>query len=397
MQFTDRPGLGHLTYCTNIHRGESWPEHFSVLRQNLPAIRSAAAPGRPFGVGLRLGAPAAESLGEERAFAELRALLDAEDCYVFTLNGFPYGSFHGRPVKEQVYAPDWSTEERLLYTNRLADILARLLPTGVLGSISTVPGTFRPWAEGRVGAITENLVRHAAHLDSVRDDAGATIALTLEPEPCCFLETIAETADYFEAHLYGEGAVSLMADFRGLTRGAAADALRRHLGVCYDVCHAAVEFEDPRGSVALLRSRGIPVGKLQLSSALKVERVGPESAEQLRPFDEPVYLHQVVARQNGQLVRYLDLPEALAGADRMLGSEWRIHFHVPIFLDRLEHFSTTQNFLREILAMHREQPISQHLEVETYTWDVLPEAYRGVAVSAAIARELNWVAAQLGA
>src|SRR5215210_3534962 len=141
MQFPDRPGLGHLTYCTNIHPGETWPEVLAVLRRNLPAIRNEAAPGRAFGLGLRLGAPAAKALQEEAAFAELQTLLNAEDCYVFTINGFPYGSFHAQRVKEEVYAPDWSTPERLAYTNGLAELLARLVPSGVPGTISTVPGT----------------------------------------------------------------------------------------------------------------------------------------------------------------------------------------------------------------------------------------------------------------
>ena len=392
------PGqLGHLTYCTNIHAGETWRDVHAALARNLPAIRSAAAPGRPFGLGLRLSAQAAEDLNDPAAFAELEALLRAEDSYVFTINGFPYGDFHGRRVKEQVYAPDWSTPERLAYTNRLADILARLLPAGMAGSISTVPGTFAPWADGRLARITGNLVRHVAHLSAIREETGRMIALALEPEPRCFLETIAETTNYFETEVYGEPSVALLSELTGMGKGAAADALRRHIGVCYDVCHAAVEFEDAQGSIALLRSRGIPVPKLQLSAALKIGRVSRATAAQLAPFDEPVYLHQVVARNGGGLLRYLDLPDALGDIDSTLGSEWRVHFHVPIFLAELEHFSTTQDFLGEILTLHRERPISDHLEVETYTWDVLPERYRGMPVATAIARELNWVRQQFEA
>jgi hypothetical protein len=163
------------------------------------------------------------------------------------------------------------------------------------------------------------------------------------------------------------------------------------------VCHAAVEFEDAKASIELLRSKGIPIPKLQLSAALKVDRIDREVARHLRPFDEPVYLHQVVARNGAGLTRYTDLPQALADIDRTLGSEWRVHFHVPIFLETMERFSTTQDFLREILALHRQRPISDHLEVETYTWDVLPERYRATPVAAAIARELGWVRQQLDA
>lgn len=397
MQLSGRPAHEHLTYCTNIHAGESWREVLAAMRQHLPAIRSEAAPGKPFGLGFRLSARAADDLQDAAAFAELEALLDEQQCYVFTLNGFPFGDFHGRRVKEQVYAPDWSTPERLDYTNRLADILARLLPEGGAGSVSTVPGTFKAWAEGRIPAVTDNLVRHAAHLVGIRERAGRNIALALEPEPHCFLETIEETAAYFENDLYGSGAVRQLSQITGLSPTASEEALRRHLGVCYDVCHAAVEYEDPRGSVDLLRRKGIAIPKLQLSAALRIPRVSDATAAQLAPFDEPVYLHQVVARKDGGLTRYLDLPQALAEVRDNLSAEWRVHFHVPIFLAELQHFSTTQDFLRDILALHRERPISDHLEVETYTWDVLPERYRGIPVSAAIARELGWVKQQLAA
>lgn len=398
MQFPGRPELGHLTYCTNIHPGETWPEVLAQLERNFAAIRAEVAPDQPFGLGLRLGAPAAQTLKQDPfALAKLKSFLAAENGYVFTINGFPYGSFHGRPVKTNVYAPDWSTTERLTYTNGLADTLAELLPHGLRGSISTVPATFSGWVEGRLPAIRENYVRHAAHLAEVRDRTGKDIALALEPEPKCFLETLEETARYFEEELFGEKAVALMVQLRGLSPGAAADTLRRHIGLCYDVCHAAVEFEEARARLEMFRSKGISIPKLQLSSALKVASVTQESAAQLLPFDEPVYLHQVVAKKNGSFKRYLDLPEALADLDTNLGAEWRIHFHVPVFLSEMQHFSTTQDFLREILALHLEKPISDHLEVETYTWDVLPERYRGIPVAQAIARELNWVKKQLGA
>ena len=114
-------------------------------------------------------------------------------------------------------------------------------------------------------------------------------------------------------------------------------------------------------------------------------------AEALRPFDEPVYLHQTVARRDGRLYRYVDLDEAFASLETSTGGQWRSHFHVPIFLDRMEHFGTTQDFLRDILSLHKRQPISEHLEVETYTWDVLPARYRDLDLAGAISRELNWV------
>ena len=388
-------GLGHLTYCTNIHAAEAWPDVLAGLKRHLPEIKAGCAHDRPMGIGLRLAASAAEALDDPAAFAELRALLEEGGYYVFTINGFPYGTFHGGTVKEGAYRPDWSEPDRLAYSNKLATQLAALVPEGIEGSVSTVPGTFKPWAAGRVPAIADNLIQHAAHLVRLERETGKTIVLALEPEPYCLLETIAETIDFFETHLVGAEAEARLARLAGLSQDQAASALRKHLGVCYDVCHAAVEFEDPGKSLAALRRAGISVAKLQLSSALRIARVDASTAGQLRPFDEPVYLHQTVARQKGGLTRYVDLPEALEQVEQNEGAEWRIHFHVPIFLSEMKHFETTQAFLREILAIHIDAPISAHLEVETYTWDVLPKRYRKVGVGAAIARELNWVKDQL--
>ena len=395
------PERGHLTYCTNVHAGESWPEVRAALTNYILEVRRQVAPDRAFGVGLRLSAVAAEALRAPAAMEELKVLLAGSGCYVFTINGFPYGPFHGRRVKEAVYQPDWRREERVAYSDLLADLLVELLPEddALAGSISTVPGTFKPLAEGP-GAIEEiarNLIRHAAHLVQIERATGQTIALALEPEPYCFLETIEETVEFFEQRLFARAAVAQLVEYTGASPSDAEAALRRYLGVCYDVCHAAVEFEDPAGSLAALHGAGIALPKLQLSAALRIPEVGPDTADQLRPFDEPVYLHQVIERRGGRLVRHLDLPDALASIAESGGAEWRVHFHVPIFLDELKDFATTQPFLREILALHRQRPISSHLEVETYTWDVLPERYRQVDVASAIARELAWVIEQLDA
>jgi hypothetical protein len=94
-------------------------------------------------------------------------------------------------------------------------------------------------------------------------------------------------------------------------------------------------------------------------------------------------------------VRYLDLAPAFEKAAEAQGHEWRVHCHVPIFLDTLPELDTTQSFLSEILALHKQSPISRHLEVETYTFDVLPEELRRVDVATAVARELAWVRSAL--
>ena len=395
MHLKSGPDLGHLTYCTNIHAGEPLDEVMTSLARHLPAIKARVAPEQPFGVGLRLGNAAASGLRDASALARLKRFLAEGGYYVFTLNGFPYGAFHGRAVKEDAYKPDWSDPARLAYTDLLADILSDLLPAGQEGSVSTVPCTFKPWSAGRLAAITEHLIRHVAHLVGIAARTGQTISLALEPEPYCYLETIEETTAFFKERLFSRDGVARLAALTGLSAALAEAAMRTHIGVCYDVCHAAVEFEDPRASIARLRAEGILIGKLQLSSALRIAAFDEASARQLAAFAEPVYLHQAVQRNNGSLTRFVDLPQALAAGGAAAGAELRVHFHVPVFLEQMEHFGTTQAFLAQILAQHRAEPISRHLEVETYTWDVLPKAYRTAELSAAIARELDWVKAQL--
>ena len=314
-----------------------------------------------------------------------------------TVNGFPYGRFHGVRVKEEVYRPDWREEERLRYTCGLADLMAELAPEGEVVTLSTVPGSFAPRGEGAAEEMAHRMLRAAAHCVALAGRSGVTVALALEPEPFCFLETIEQAVDFFRDRLLSRAAARRLADLAGLSEAEASAALPRHLGLCYDVCHAAVEFEDPAASLGALREAGIPVHKLQLSAALRVPAVTPQAREALAAFDEGTYLHQVVSRGAGGLRRLPDLGPALARGSEADGEEWRVHFHVPLFLHDLGPFESTQPFLAEILALHREAPISPHLEVETYTWDVLPDALRRGPIEGAVARELGWVRERLAA
>lgn len=394
----------HLTYCSNIHPGESWAEVRANLGRFVPAVRARVAPDEPFGVGLRLSARAADELWAPAALAELRAFLARERLYVFTINGFPYGTFHGTRVKEEVYLPDWRDAERLRYTNRLADLLAALLPgdpsaEGLEGSVSTVPGAFKPALGGRadVERMVEHLLQHVAHLVALRARTGRVVTLALEPEPHCFLETTAEAAAFFADELFAPAAVERLATLAGLTPAEAAQALHRHLGLCLDLCHAAVEFEDAAASLAALDAAGIRIAKIQVSCGLRLPTLDAESLAALRQFDDPVYLHQVVQRAaTGGMTRFVDLAAAFdAPPDPNAGHEWRVHFHVPVFLERVPPFASTQPFVRDVLARQRAQPLTPHLEVETYTWNVLPAALRTDSVDAAIARELAWVRREL--
>jgi hypothetical protein len=369
----------HLAYCTNVHRGETWAETFSTLEKHTLIVRERVAAGQPYAIGLRLGQRAAAELADRETLARFRRWLDAHNCYVFTINGFPYGSFHGRRVKEQVYAPDWSTPERLAYTQQLFELIAELAPPGVAGSVSTVPGSFKPWTANdtdRRRAIQTNLTTCGRFIERLANRTQRDLHLGLEPEPCCQFETSEETVDFFE-------------DWRASDRGV--DALLPFVGVNYDCCHLAVEFESAKAGLDRLAAAGLRLSKVHLSSALAVR---PDAAGRaaLAAFAEPTYLHQVVARQNGRVrQRFVDLPEALAAPAAVPpDDEWRIHFHVPLHAAPGDPFSDTRSHLLETLDWLKANPSAcQHLEMETYTWEVLPPALR-LGIEDQLVREYAW-------
>jgi len=368
------------------------------LQENLPGIRNKIAPKQDFGIGLRLSAQAASELGHAGALSEFKSFLSDNPFYLFTINGFPYGPFHGTTVKESVYLPDWLDAERLRYTNELADLLAQLLRDDVTGSISTVPGAFKMSvkAESDVQLMANNLIRHVAHLIEIQRTTGKTICLALEPEPCCFLETVDETCHFFKEYLYSNSAQTLLGKLTGMDSNKCEQALHNHLTVCLDICHAAVEYEDARACLQQLQQAECAVGKLQISAGLKFDQIDQNTIELLKPFEDNVYLHQVVARQGTTLHRFTDLHEAFAsisgGAHH---DEWRIHFHVPVFMDGFGEYQSTQFFIQDMLELHKTNPISNHLEVETYTWGVLPDKFKTDNMQEAIIRELQWVLIQL--
>lgn len=397
MRLSELPGAPHLTYCTNIHAGETWDDIRLSLDAHVPRIKAAVSPGAPLGLGLRLSGIAAAELVEPSALDNFREQLKSLGAYVFTINAFPYGAFHGTRVKEQVYQPDWRAPERRRFTAQAGRILSTLLPEGGYGSISTVPGGFRPdlGDPEAVAAVADHLIEAAADLVALERATGRTVALALEPEPCCFLETSEEAIGFFQDKLFSSPASARFGALAGLGPAAAEEALRRHLGICYDVCHGAVEYEDPIASLTAFRAAGIVVPKIQLSASIRVPVMTAELLPRLKRFDTGTYLHQVVVRSEG-LARFLDLPQALeafeAGEAR---GEWRIHCHVPVFLQDLGDLGSTRDVLVSTLERIRREAFSPHLEVETYTWDVLPAHLKTGSKADDIARELKFILGEL--
>lgn len=392
----------HLSYCTNIHAGESWFEVDRALKSNLPAIKQAVCPDQNMGVGLRLSALAARQLTEsDEQLQAFKGWLQQQNLYVFTINGFPYGPFHGQAVKEKVYQPDWALRERLEYSRQLARILCTLLPEQQHGSVSTVPIGFKPEFSNpeRLNDAVGNLLRLIAFLAELEHDEGKLVQYALEPEPGCYLETTGDTVRFFQQRLFTGMAVEQLAEYLPPELKSYADIslIKRHLGVCLDTCHAAVMFETPLAMNKALTEAGIPVHKIQLTAALRVSPLAPAVKKRLRQFADNVYLHQTNIRLNGggqQPDRfYIDLEPALDEAGDH--AELRSHFHVPVFAETLGELGTTQKELIEFLAEFKRAPCCPHLEVETYTFDLLPAELKRGSVVDNISRELNWVREQL--
>ena len=395
----------HLTYCTNTHPGETWPAVWTNVQRYLPELKQSLSPNQPFGIGLRLADVASLALLKDGQLAAFKAWLRAENLYVFTLNGFPYGSFHHQVVKDRVYAPDWSTVERLAYTRRLVQILAELLPEGMEGSISTLPLSYKPWFSGPEAlervfrSSTIALISLVIDLVKLQAETGKLIHLGLEPEPDGLLENTQEVIAFFEYWLLLLGSAALGQQL-GISNDRAEQHIRNHIRVCYDTCHFAVEYEEPARALSHLQEAGIGISKVQLSSAVRIAIPAALTERQailqrLHPFAESTYLHQVIARQSdGTLKQYRDLEQALPEFLTTDAAEWRTHFHVPIFLQDYPLLQSTQDHLIATLAYLQAFPICNHLEIETYTWDVLPAAIK-FDLTHSIQREYDWVLQQL--
>jgi hypothetical protein len=392
----------HLSYCSNIHPGETWAEVKQNLKTYLPALKQRLSPKAPFGVGLRLSDLASREITRGDRLKEFQTWLAAEDLYVFTINGFPYGGFHHQIVKDQVYAPDWSKPERLDYTLRLVDILSACLPEGMDGGISTVPLSYKPWwtadddvRDAVLAVSTRQLAQLTARLVLLKQTKGQQIHIDLEPEPDGSLENAAEVVAYFQNWLLPVGGAWLIQEL-GISQDQAEQYLLEHIQICYDTCHFAVEYEQPQQVFEQFNAAGIRIGKGQLSAALRIEL--PEDREkrqwigdQLEAFAESTYLHQVIERHSdGELQRHRDLTQALSDFVDSDAEEWRTHFHVPIFVDRYQAFQSTQADITAFLTALKNNMGCSHLEIETYTWDVLPSDMK-LDMLTSIQREYEWV------
>lgn len=393
----------HLTYCSNIHPAEQWSETFLNLKHYALPLKTALCPDKPFGIGLRLSDLAARELLENVNLNQFTDWLSDNQLYVSTINGFVYGHFHHQRVKEQVYAPDWSNEKRRDYSLRLVEILKSLTPAGEENGFSTSPISYKPWLniQERMEAFdiaSLHIAQIVAKMVEIEACEGKLLHIDIEPEPDCLLATAAETIQFFKEFLLIKG-VAHLASLLTIPRNKAEDYMRRHVRLCYDICHFAVEFEDHAQIFQRLEKEEIQIGKIQISAALKFQATtDPLSRKNINqsliPLTKSPYLHQVTTRDiEGKFSRYADLAQILPHFEKMPPAEWRTHFHVPIFSEAYESLQSTQQDIITVLHLVQKNKATPYLEIETYTWEVLPSPLK-LDLMSSIHREYEWVLQQ---
>ncbi|RMF37575.1 MAG: hypothetical protein D6753_17325 [Planctomycetota bacterium] len=388
-------------YCTNVHAGTTLDAAQANLVRYATPIRQQLAPSGRLPVGLWLAEPAARELLEADRIDRFGSWLDSHGFLPYTLNGFPQHDFHQPVVKHAVYEPTWMCQSRADYTMMLVEILALLLPERATGSISTLPlgWPHAPWHAEDYHTAAEFLWEVAEYAQRIEQESGRHIVIAIEPEPGCVLNTADEVVEFFEHFLF---------------RGPAEQAARHHLSVCHDICHSGVMFESQMAALERYHAAGIRIGKVQVSSAVHVpwDRYRDDLAssqqclEQLQTFNEPKFLHQTTeSTPSGNLARICeDLPQALdrwVSAGQYPSHPWRIHFHVPVFVDRFELLETTQADIAQVaswLHSHSSSTVGDrpwftgHYEVETYAWTVLPPSLAQTDLADGITQELQYFA-----
>ena len=393
-------GLGHLTYSTLVHQTDNWEQLWKSVNTYLPAVKARVAPNQKFGVCLRTSAPSAEMLSTDPSkVSDLKQFFADNDLYLYTANAFVYGVFKKQIIKEDVYEPDWATPERREYTKKVANLLAALAPEGINPSIQSAPLGFKPKVTGEdvVEAYTSNVIDVVAHLVDLKKKTGTMVTLGLEPEPRCYLETTDETIQYFKNHLFSGATAKRLAKLSGLNEADAAQAMRDYTGVVFDIGHQAVGYEDIPASLQKLVDNGVQIVKLQEAASMYIPDVQQKTVDALQTFAKTIYLSQTCQKKDGKMTWFLNLEDAFEDWYKNPGPrEWRTHFHVPVFLNDLGGaFGTTRFALEQALAFHKKTPLSTHLEIETYTWDVLPDHLKTGDIVEYVTRELDWVKGQL--
>ena len=415
----------HVTYCTNIHTSNNWEEccknikHYSVeiakkIKQNFKYSLNE----NYFPLGLRFSGKEVEEIQNSPfKFEFLKNLLESHNLFPSVLNAFPYGDFHRAPVKENVHQPDWFNYERVKYTINMANLLVNFvkdknyqdnygISTNPIGYKYTYDRireykNFHFWHQ-LVQKSVYHFIEVVKYFIEIEKKTNVNLHLDIEPEPDGIIETSEEMILFFNEYLLLTG-VNLLSYSLGISTQKAEMYIRRHINICYDICHCAVLFENSFHNLQKYGREGIKIGRIQVSSALSVlfdqnRNQNLEKLKLLKEFSKSIYLHQISENNNTSsfIKQHRDLEGTLETIlpykiAELSNSEWRIHFHVPIFLSHYGLLNSTQNEILNTLKYLKKNPdITSVLEIETYTWRVLPVALK-IDLTASIIREYQWL------
>lgn len=401
----DLPGRSlRLGYCMNLHAAEDLDGVYRGMREITVPLAERLYPGRSesegFGVGVWLPADVAMEItrpDQAEALDRYAEFFAEHGLDPFTFNAFPYGGFHSEGLKERVFNPTWKNPLRTAYTLAVLQIALALhgdkRERSRHVSISTHCGMFGEWVGGPadLDECCDSMLVVALTMAQMEDESGLRMVLSLEPEPRSSANDTRELSGLHERLLARSHQV-LGRGFDSLAE-LSERIVHRHLGTCLDTCHAAVEYESADEAFARSTSGGTPLGKMQFSSALDLVRPSDHDAarQALFALAEPTYLHQVTGRRSdGELVRARDLPDVERAYASDLGGlwhqcdSWRCHFHVPVDLTDagVEGLGTTREAADRALVHALDNPDrwgadELHVEIETYTWDLLPDHLGG--------------------
>ncbi len=307
----------------------------------------------PFGFGLYLAANAARTFAMDYgARQELKSALQEAGLVCWTANAFPYGGFHDKVVKQAAFSPDWRTAERLRFTLDVAKVLLDVAPNdGSPVSISTCPLGYGQAAVDDPASI-QHLQIVASAFTALSEASGRRLQLAIEPEPDGGFERVSELATWLNERFTAEQLQSL--------------------GVCWDLCHSAVVGEDTQIVLASLKSTGVPLAKIQISSALQLrQQLTPALSQRLSQLTQDAYLHQVRGVDGqGQAFAFADVPDFLATPAQHDGLDLRVHCHVPVC--RSNFGDGMQGTEWKAAVELAQQAGYRDFELETYTLPGLP-------------------------
>jgi hypothetical protein len=378
-----------LSYCTNIHFGESWEEVFYILKFHSRKLRNAFLKMDQFGIGLRLSNSSIINLSKSSFFFDFLFWLKINNFYIKSVNGFPYSFFGSNYIKDNVYLPDWSNFKRYIYSRRIIILFSNFLNKNNFGGISTLPLSYKYFfCNYSYNNLYIKSIKYLYSLLILLNDIYVNnkifIHLDIEPEPDCVVSNTLDYINFFKKWLLDRIILYFLKKKIHMF-------ILNYFRICFDICHSSVEFESICQSFNSIFLFNIKFGKFQISSSLKIDKMNFYNSYVFSYLPETPYIHQVYGKTfYDNIITYKDISLAHILLYKKKIVEYRIHYHVPIFFDKYEIFESTQQYIIEFFKLLKKRNAFYIFEIETYTFDILP-CYLKLNILYSLKREYDWV------